>query len=98
MSYPPNNPDIAARTPQHGIVAPKHATKSTTPIPVLNVNCASPRCPNTVTVVPFGHHVGPINVKVTCKECFIPVVMAELEKKEESKEEELEEEWDGEEW
>jgi hypothetical protein len=84
---------ISARTPQHGIHAlstKSTSTKSSAPRPVLTIPCATQSCPNTVTVIPFGYHQGPLNIKVSCTECYVPVVMSELERK---SEEQVVEEW-----
>jgi len=106
MSHPPNNPTISARSPQHGIhtssssKAVRHGTP-TKAIRVLTVNCASTGCANKVTVVPFGyHHAGAVHIKVNCKECYVPVVMAEkkVEKEREVAEEEWAQEGDDEGW
>ena len=58
---------------------------------VLAVNCTQNGCSNTVAVVPFGHHEGAMHVKVRCKECQIPILMAR-------KEYEVPEDWAGCEW
>ena len=110
MSHPPNNPTISARSPQHGIhiascaitpsssKAVRHGTP-TEAIRVLTVNCASTGCANKVTVVPFGyHHDGAVNIKVNCRECYVPVVMAEKKVEKVVGEEEWAQEGDEEEW
>jgi hypothetical protein len=48
----------------------------------LAVNCANTRCTNTVTVVSFGFHNEEVHVKVSCKECYVPVVVAEKKENE----------------
>jgi hypothetical protein len=107
MSYPPNNPTITKRSPQHGIhiaglsspsTTSVKTSKSTPPRPVMTVSCATAGCPNKVTIVPFGYHQGgPMNIKVNCKECYVPVVVAVKEGGEKIEEEEWKEEkWENE--
>jgi hypothetical protein len=83
MSYPPNHPEVARRTPQHGIVigitsSPLTSTaKPSSPQKIaLTVPCAKRSCGNLVTVVPFGYYDEEnVHVKVECGECYVPVVV-----------------------
>jgi hypothetical protein len=112
MSYPPNHPEVARRTPQHGIVIAgssspfsSSAALSTPSKRALTVPCAKRSCGNLITVVPFTYYHGEnVHVKVECGECYVPVVV-EVEKR--SSEEWVESEGastdanrsvDGEEW
>lgn len=93
MPHPPNHTNIVSRDPKHGIhiagASPSH-TKHTTSAAsrsTVTVHCVTASCPNTVAVVPFGHHHREtIDIKVTCKECYVPIVFAPLEKAEDEQE------------
>ncbi|EAT80702.1 hypothetical protein HBI56_228540 [Parastagonospora nodorum] len=93
MSYPPNNPEVASRAPQHGIrianssiavtePSAKHTLSTGTSASALTVNCATSGCTNTVIVVLFGQHHDRIHVKVDCKECHLPVFVVEEKEQE----------------
>jgi hypothetical protein len=83
MSYPPNHPEVARRSPQHSIMIgitsspPISTAKPSSPQKsALKVPCAKRSCGNLVTVVPFGYYDEEnVHVKVECGECYVPVVV-----------------------
>ncbi|KAF2825035.1 hypothetical protein CC86DRAFT_420450 [Ophiobolus disseminans] len=99
MFYPPNHPVIAKRSPQHGIHiagASANAKSTTFRRPTVTALCAGPSCSNTIAVVPFGYkNEGPMDIKVHCKDCYIPVGVAPVEDVKEKQEwAEEAEEWE----